>query len=106
MPRNVFRDIPDVLPDEMFQRINSESGTARIERIVSRGHVTPPDQWYDQDQTEWVLLLRGAAILRFEEGERRVELQPGDYIEIAVGVRHRVEWTAPDVDTVWLAIHY
>ena len=33
----------------------------RIERIVSRGHTSPPDFWYDQPQAEWVIVLAGSA---------------------------------------------
>jgi len=106
MPDNLFRDIPATLPDELFQRLNAESPTVRIKRIVSRGHSTPPGQWYDQESTEWVILLTGAAILSFAGIERRLHLHPGDYVEIAPGTRHRVEWTAPNADTVWLAVYY
>jgi cupin 2 domain-containing protein len=33
-------------------------------------------------------------------------LEPGDWTDIKAHVRHRVEWTAPDEDTVWLAVCY
>ena len=78
----------------------------RVERIVSRGHASPPGFWYDQREGEWVALLRGRAVLRLQEGDRRVEMGPGDYIELPAGCRHRVEWTHPEEDTVWLAVFY
>jgi cupin 2 domain-containing protein len=83
-----------------------EGGGVLIERIVSRGHVSPPGFWYDSRESEWVMLLSGAAELRFEEGDRRVKLAPGDHLHIRPHERHRVEWTLPDADTVWLAVHH
>jgi cupin 2 domain-containing protein len=78
---------------------------ARIERIVSTGQVSPPGFWYDQNWTEWVIVLAGSAGLLIEgEDEPRV-LAPGTYVEILPRVRHRVEWTDPDRPTVWLAVH-
>lgn len=82
------------------------SGAVRIERIVSRGHASPPGFWYDQEETEWVALLAGEAELRFEQGDIRLQLRPGDHVTIAPRQRHRVEWTSPDVETVWLAVFY
>lgn len=79
--------------------------TLRIERIVSTGQTTPPGAWLAQDRAEWVVLLRGGAILRFEGGEPQA-LQPGDFVAIPPRTRHRVEWTAPDEPTLWLAVHY
>jgi cupin 2 domain-containing protein len=77
----------------------------RIERIVSTGQASPPGFWYDQPGDEFVVLLAGAAVLRFEEGDRGLELVPGDWIEIPAHVRHRVDSTQGDPPTVWLAVH-
>ena len=82
------------------------SGQVRIERIVSRGHASPPGFWYDQEQSEWVALLAGEAELHLEQGDLRLHLRPGDHVTIAPHVRHRVAWTHPDQDTVWLAVFY
>ncbi len=79
-------------------------GAVRVERIVSRGHASPPGFWYDQDEDEWVMVLAGAARLRFEADDRVVEMGPGDAVTIPAHVRHRVDWTSPDEDTVWLAV--
>jgi cupin 2 domain-containing protein len=78
----------------------------RIERIVSQGHASPPDFWYDQDRPEWVLLVSGAAALRIEGEAQPRQLTIGDHVLIPAHVRHRVEWTAADQPTIWLAIHY
>lgn len=80
-----------------------DSPHVRIERIVSNGHWSPPDFWYDQEQNEWVLLLRGTATLKFEDGSL-VHLTAGDYLLIKAHVKHRVEEVSPDA--IWLAVHY
>jgi cupin 2 domain-containing protein len=78
----------------------------RIERIVSIGHASRPDGWYDQDRAEWVVLLAGSAGLVFEGEAEPVLLEPGTYVHIPAHVRHRVAWTDRSVPTIWLAIHY
>ena len=101
---NLFADIPDDLPEELIQTLLSTPGL-RIERIVSRGHRSPEGLWYDQDSHEWVLLLKGAARLRFE-GEEPIEMRPGAFVNIPAHKRHRVERTDTSEPTIWLAIHY
>jgi len=78
----------------------------KLERIVSMGQSTPPGQWLEQDRDEWVLLLSGSAELRFEQDAARLSLRPGDWVAIPGGMRHRVERTDPDAETVWLALHF
>src|SRR5262245_19626727 len=102
---NLFADLPTDFPNEVVTRL-VEAGNIRIERIVSLGHASPDGFWYDQDQAEWVLLLRGAALLQFDDDVKPVQLKPGDFVDIAAHRRHRVTWTAPDEPTVWLAVHY
>ena len=77
----------------------------RVERIVSRGHASPPDSWYDQEEHEWVVVLAGEARLQFDDGAS-LEMKPGNYVLIPAHRRHRVEWTTPQMDTVWLAVSY
>tara|TARA_B100002003_G_scaffold249635_2_gene286529 strand:+ start:404 stop:601 length:198 start_codon:yes stop_codon:yes gene_type:complete len=62
--------------------------------------------WYDQNTNEWVILLKGKAKLAFQESNNPVELTSGDYINIPSHVKHRVEWTDPSQETIWLAVHY
>lgn len=102
---NLFADLPESLPDELTDVLVRAAG-ARLERTVSLGHATPPGQWYDQDTQEWVVLLRGAASLRFEDEPEPRVLGPGDWVDIPAHRRHRVEWTARGEPTVWLALHY
>ena len=103
-PGNLFADIPSALPEEFIQ-ILWQTPHLKFERIVSRGHATPSGQWYDQDTDEWVVLLQGAAGLRIEGRDDLIEMKPGDYLLLPARTRHRVEWTAADADTIWLAIH-
>jgi cupin 2 domain-containing protein len=77
----------------------------RIERIISTGQASPPGFWYDQNESEWVVLLTGGAGLRFDSETEVRELKPGDYLHIPAHARHRVEWTHPSEPTVWLAVH-
>ncbi len=101
---NLFADIPEDLPEELIQPLLN-TPDLRIERIVSLGHTSPEGFWYDQEAHEWVLVLKGAAQLRFE-GEEPIELRPGMFVNIPAHERHRVEWTDPQEPTIWLAIHY
>jgi cupin 2 domain-containing protein len=91
--------------NEQFSELLKRPGL-RIERIVSTGQCSPPDFWYDQPEGEWVLLIQGAARLCFADEAEARQLKPGDFIDIAAHRRHRVDWTAPDQVTIWLAIHY
>ena len=101
---NLLRDLPGTGGGEMIERL-AGGGTVRIERIVSRGDKSPDGFWYDQDEAEFVVVLSGAARLEFADGEA-VDLDPGDWIDIAPHRRHRVAWTAPGEATVWLAVFY
>ncbi|UHQ53861.1 MULTISPECIES: cupin domain-containing protein [Microbulbifer] len=103
-PGNFFTQLPDALDAEVFEEVLA-SGPVRIERIVSRGQVTPPGEWYDQEEGEWVMVLRGSGRIAFADG-REVVLGEGDYLDIPARVRHRVSWTNPDCQTVWLAVFY
>jgi cupin 2 domain-containing protein len=100
---DLFAELPTSLIEERFETLVERPGL-KIERIVSLGHASQPGFWYDQPWRECVVLLAGAARLRFEEGE--LELKPGALVEIAAHRKHRVEWTDPAQPTVWLAVHY
>jgi cupin 2 domain-containing protein len=102
---NLFAGIPSSLRSEFVERLAWQKGV-RVERIVSRGHCSPLGYWYDQAETEWVLLVKGAAKLRFEADDSVVEMKAGDHITIPPRARHRVEWTTPDEETIWLAVFY
>ena len=102
--KNIFKKVPGPAEEEFFEQL-AGSAPVRVERIVSHGHCSPQSGWYDQGHSEFVIVLAGAARLEFEGGSN-AELRKGDWLEIAPHCRHRVAWTQPDTDTVWLAVHY
>lgn len=102
---NLFAAIPTSLPEELFEDI-VKTDSMRIERIVSRGHTTPKNEWYDQEESEWVMVVKGSARILFEDGMYEVSMEAGDHINIPAHQRHRVSWTDPSQDTVWLAVFY
>jgi cupin 2 domain-containing protein len=102
---NLFDGIPSELPQELFTTIH-KAKDLRIERIVSQGHASPPGFWYDQAENEWVVVLKGGAIIQFENEPEPKELGPGSYLTIPAHARHRVVSTSRTEETIWLAIHY
>ena len=102
---NLFDGVPEMLAEELIETV-ARSAHVRIERIVSRGHRSAPDYWYDQETVEFVVLLRGSAGIRTDAGGDVIVMHPGDTLAIPAHARHQVAWTDPDQDTVWLAVHY
>ena len=102
-PRNLFDGIPTELPQE-FSEILAQGCDAKVERIVSRGHASPADSWYDQDQDEFVFLVQGHARLEFADRSELTSLVPGNWLVIPAHSRHRVAWTDPQCDTLWLVV--
>lgn len=100
---NLFDDLPRLLPKELVQ-ILVRATDVRIERIISHGHASAPGFWYDQPHHEWVIVLKGAARLQFENG--MLEMQVGDFVNIPACTKHRVDWTTPEEPTVWLGVRY
>jgi cupin 2 domain-containing protein len=101
--RGNLYEIPDKLPPGEFLEVLLETPDIRVERILSRGDVTPPGEWYDQEEDEWVLLLLGEAFLEYASGET-VTLASGDWILIEAHTRHRVAWTSSDPPCLWLTV--
>ncbi|MBE9117999.1 cupin domain-containing protein [Lusitaniella coriacea LEGE 07157] len=102
--KNIFEGLPKNLGEEVFE-ILAKSETVKIERIISKGHTSPKIGWYDPESSEWVIVLKGEAILLFEDNEA-VRLTEGSYINIPPHKKHRVDWTDPNSETIWLAVHY
>jgi cupin 2 domain-containing protein len=101
---NLLAGLPPHQAAEQVERL-VDGRNVRIERIVSTGQASPPGFWYDQPDDEFVVLLAGAARLRFERDDQSLDLKPGDWVEIPAHERHRVEWTQAEPPTVWLAVH-
>jgi cupin 2 domain-containing protein len=106
MAGNLFAGLPAAAEAaERLETLLARPGL-RIERIVSTGQASPAGFWYQQADAEWVILLAGEALLRFEDEAEACRLHAGDWLYIEPGRRHRVEWTDPATATVWLAVHY
>jgi cupin 2 domain-containing protein len=101
---NLFEFIPEKISEEIFSEL-IRTEHLRIERIVSQGHSSPASGWYDQTENEWVTVLKGEAKIAFENGEE-VHLTAGSYLTIPAHTKHKVTWTTPDTETIWLAVHY
>ena len=101
---NFFTSLPENLQSEVLESIVTAS-SVRIERIISKGHISPDSGWHDQKEHEWVLVLQGHAILEFEQVGKH-ELKAGDHVNIPCHAKHRVAWTDPDCVTIWLAVFY
>lgn len=100
--KNFFADIPDKFSEELIDTIFKYE-SVRIERIISKGHSSPENFWYNQDENEWVIVLEGKAIIKYED-ESTDTLCKGDYLFIPAHKKHRVEWTSTDELTIWLAV--
>ncbi len=81
------------------------AANVRVERIVSCGQKSPEGFWYDQQENEWVILLKGNAILEFEVSGS-IELQAGDYLNIPAHQKHRILSTSENPECVWIAVFY
>lgn len=101
---NLLAGLPQALNEEVFEDIVSGQDV-RIERILSHGQSSPESGWYDQDESEWVMVLSGFGVIEFEDG-RIVKLEQGDHVNIPAHCKHKVKQTAQDEITVWLAVFY
>lgn len=90
------------LVETLLTRNGSSDAHLRIERIVSRGETT---DWQTQADTEYVILLQGAATIEFLEGED-VQLTPGESMLIEAQTTHRVAYTSEVPECIWLCVHY
>ena len=105
---NLWRNLPAPGAAEDIGILLRRPGV-RIERIVSQAHASPPGFWYDQDEDEFVLLVSGAATLSIRNGAdetRTVHLGSGDWLHLPAHCAHRVEATAPEQPTLWLAVFF
>ena len=104
MHGNIYSQIPQDLSEEVFE-VLAHNQQVKIERIVSKGQSSPDSGWYDQAHNEWVIVLKGAAVIAFED-ETTLNLKPGDYVNIPAHKKHKVVSTSVDPETIWLAVHY
>ena len=104
LKQNIFQALPDTTKEEIIEEIIN-SGNCRIERIVSEGQSSPENFWYEQDENEFVLLLKGSAVIEFSDNTA-TPLTEGDYIFIPKLMKHRVKETSASAKTIWLAIFF
>lgn len=97
-PSNLFTNANPPPKGERFDELLRHKNLV-IERIISSSAITP--QEYVQAQDEWVLLMRGEAVLQVDG--RSVSLKAGDYLFLPAGTPHTVERTSEGA--TWLAVH-
>ena len=98
---NIFNLPPRPLTEELVT-VLTQNESVRIERIISTGQVS---DWYDQDEAEFVALLKGNAEIEFESGET-IAMVSGDTLIIKPHERHRVASTSVDPPCVWLCVFW
>jgi cupin 2 domain-containing protein len=101
---NLFESLPEDISHEIFSEL-VRGDNIKIERIISHGHSSPASGWYDQTENEWVAVLKGEAKIAFDNGDE-VHLTAGCHLTIPAHTKHKVTWTIPDTETIWLAVHY
>lgn len=99
--QSLFADLTSTSTEEIFTTLLEKAGV-KIERIDSHGQASPEGFWYDQPQDEWVLLVKGAAVLEIAD-QPPLTLKAGDHLLIPAHIRHRVASTS--ADALWLAVH-
>jgi len=98
---NIF-ELPEFPLPEELTTILAESGGVRIERVVSAGQSSG---WYKQNETEFVILLEGSAVVEYENGNEAI-LSRGDTLLIRPHERHRVSHTSIEPPCIWLCVFY
>ena len=90
----------EIIPNaEEFTAILAESKIVRIERIVSYGQTCPNEFWYDQDENEFVDLLKGESVITYEDGSTKLTV--GDTVLIPAHKKHRVDFTSVEPPCVF-----
>lgn len=95
---NLFSNADPPADGERFEILLKHRNLA-VERIISSDTVTPVE--YIQEQDEWVVLLRGEAVLK-ASGESYT-LVAGDHAFLPAGTPHTVERVSQGA--LWLAVH-
>ena len=98
---NIF-NLPELPLSEELTTVLAEGDSVRIMQIISTGQTT---DWYDQDETEFVALLEGNAVIEYDGG-RSVKLEKGDTLVIKPHEKHRVSYTSNNPPCVWLCVFY
>jgi cupin 2 domain-containing protein len=100
---NIFSQIETPI-NELFEVLFTNNNS-KIERIISPHMPAGNDIWYNQSSLEIVFLLKGNAIIEFENNEM-VNLRAGDYLKIEPHCKHRIAFSSKFPLCIWLAIHF
>jgi len=98
---NIF-DLPKLPLSEELITVLAEGAGIRVERIISSGQVSG---WYDQPETEFVVLLDGNAVIEYDDSHS-ITMSKGDTLLIKPRERHRVSYTSCDPPCVWLCVFF
>jgi len=98
---NIF-DLPNLPLSDELTTILLENKSIKIERIISTGQRS---DWYDQDETEFVLLVEGSTKIEFENDEI-VTLNKGDTVIIEPHKKHRVIYTSNEPPCIWICVFF
>ena len=91
------------MTDKEIIEVLMEKQGIRIEQIISKGHISPEGFWYDQSEDEWVVLLKGSAVLEYSDGSETA-LDAGDTLFIPAGRKHRVKFTSEEPECEWFCV--
>src|SRR3972149_5495898 len=69
-----------------------DTKNVRVEVIRSIKPNNPQSGWYDQNEDEFVMVIKGSAELEFQNGaeNQTVQMRGGDYMTIPAHLKHRV----------------
>lgn len=98
---NIY-EMPKFPINEEVITILEQNDRVRIERIISTGQQSA---WYDQEETEFLILLEGRAQLVFED-KTMITMEKGDTLQISPHQKHRVAYTSTDPPCIWLCVFY
>ena len=93
-----------------FNTIAPREGEETITELLRHNNVTinriasnrlSDGAWYDQEEDEWLMLVKGAALLLLDNEE--IQLKAGDTLFIPAQQLHKVVSTSEDA--LWLTVH-
>ena len=102
---NLFKPVSRSEQEFINELLSCKSESLRIEHIISQGHISPENFYYDQSENEFVAVLQGRAKLEFDNANI-LEFKPGDWVIIPAHVKHRVIYTSSNEPCIWLAVFW
>ncbi|KNZ41772.1 cupin domain-containing protein [Acetobacterium bakii] len=95
-------NLPKLPLSEELTTILVKNKNVIIEQIISTGQVS---DWYDQEKSEFVILLEGNAEIEYENAAV-VPLIKGDTLLITPHQKHRVVYTSCEPPCIWLCVYF